>query len=722
MKKQSHSSDDNRPWYQRGYRRLTLDMHIPDWDRKLMSKYDPTAMVGLFKKAGVTAIFLEVHSHTGLCMWPTKIGAIHKAAQGRDITGETLKELRKAHLDVCVYYSVVYNNWAFLNHPDWRIIPASLPLTEVTKNNPGHFSGSRYGICCPNHPEYRAFVMAQIAELLGGYRFEGIIYDMTFWPQICVCDRCKERLLAEEGIEIPKNIDWFSPEWCSFQAARERWMIEFANELTAKSKQVSPGISVFHNFATALFNWTLGLSCQSWEANDYLGLDCYGDLAQQAMTSKVMIGLSKNHPVDFQTSRCINLGDHETMKSTEELRMAALTSILFGAAMSFIDAINPEGTLNADVYSLIGGINEELRAYEPFLGGKPVEDVAIYFSSESKMDFAENGKPLSEAATWEIKFPHKHAVVGVCRVLQQAHIPFGIITRKQLPDLDRYKVIVLPNVLRMDPDEAAAFREYVRRGGRIYASRYTSLTETAGLRRKDFMLADVFGCHFAGDDLGVMNYLKPRSGPLRKAIAPQTCLSFRHNPDESNRGVGMLRLADRIEGKVLGTLTLPYAKEWGSVFEQNWTSIHSSPPWRDTDTPALVSNRFGKGRAIYSAADIEAVDCAAGSRLLLHLLKELLGPRTSASADTHPAVWMSVSDQPENGRIVAGFLNYQSQLPSVPIAEVPFTFRPPKGRRFVRVKTVPGNKTIKFKTDKDGLLQASLRNLQALQLVVAEYR
>jgi len=692
MKKQSPSSDDNRPWYQRGYRRLVLDMHIPDWDPELLSKYDPAAMVRLFKKAGITAIYLEVQSCTGLCLWPTKVGGIHRAAQERDLTAETLKELREARLDVCVYYSVVYNNWAFLNHSDWRIVPAATP---VTGNNAGKFAGSRYGLCCPNHPEYRAFTMEQIAELLGGYRFDGVFFDMTFWPDICVCDRCRERLLAEAGIEIPKSIDWFSPEWCSFQDARERWIIEFANELTAASKRVSPGVSVIHNFATALFNWTLGLSCRSSEANDYLVLDCYGDLAQQAMTSKLMIGLTKNHPVDFQTSRCVSLWDHETMKGTEEMRMAALTSILFGAAMAFIDAINPDGTLNPDVYAALGGINEELSGYEPFLGGKPVEDVAIYFSSESKMDFAENGKPLAEAALWESKFPHKNAILGVCRVLQQAHIPYGIITRKQLPDLDRYKV---------------------------YASRCTSLTETAGVRRKDFILADVFGCHFAGDDLGVMTYLKPLSGPLRKAIAPQTCLGFRHMPAESHRGVGMLKLANRAEGKILGTLTLPYAKEWGSVFDQNWTSIHSSPQWRDTDTPSLVGHRFGKGRAIYSAADIEAVDCAANNRLLLHLIKDLLGPRASASADTHPAVWMSVSDQPEKERLVAGFLNYQSQLPSVPIAEVPFTLRPPKGRRFARVKTVPNNKAIKFKTDKDGLLHASLRNLQALQLVVAEYR
>ena len=89
------------------------------------------------------------------------------------------------------------------------------------------------------------------------------------------------------------------------------------------------------------------------------------------------------------------------------------------------------------------------------------------------------------------------AIGSICRILQRNHIPFGIITKKQLPDLDRYRVIALPSVLRMDDEETEAFQEYVRKGGRLYASGYTSLVHTRGTMETDFMLADVFGCHLS---------------------------------------------------------------------------------------------------------------------------------------------------------------------------------------------------------------------------------
>jgi hypothetical protein len=676
-------------------------------------------MMKLFKLTNPSSVMFYTQSHVGLCYWPTKTGQMHAGLHGRDVVGEMLGLLQQAKMDACAYYSVIYNNWAFLAHPDWRIVPAG---DKPGAADGGKFAGSRYGICCPNHPDYRSFALAQTEELLRRYEFTGVFFDMTFWPQICVCNRCQARCRAETGGEIPQTINWFAPEWCRFQDARERWMIEFANELTACAKRARPGVFVYHNFATALFNWTLGLSFRSAVANDFLGLDCYGDLAQQAMTSKLMVSLSQHQPVEFATSRCANLGDHEGNKSFEEMRMAALTSVLFGSAMMFIDAINPDGTANPKPYAMIRDIYRELSRYEPFLGGQPVEDVGIYFSSESKMDFAENGQPLAEAPMWASMYPHRNAVLGFCRVLQRAHVPFGVISRKQLPNLDRYKVVVLPNVLRMDAEEVAAFREYVRRGGRIYASRYTSLTETRGVRHDDFMLADVFGCHFAGDDLGDVTFVKPQSARLQKIIEPQTCLNQRHDPDKPELGVGTLRLTDRAEGKVLATLTLPYDKKWGSVFEQNWISIHSSPPWRDTQTPTIVRNWFGKGQAIYSAADIETVDRAANDRLLLHLIKNLLGDRQSAAADTHPAVWMSVTDQPGESRLIAGFLNHPALLPAVPIAKAPFALRPPAGKQFTKLRTVPDGKSLKFTTGKGGIIHATIRNLEAIQMVAAEYR
>ncbi|NLX57601.1 MAG: hypothetical protein GXY74_00765 [Phycisphaerae bacterium] len=698
-----------QPWFQRGHRRMLVDMHIPDWDPAFLAQYDPAEMVRLYQRAGLTSVMFYTQSHVGLCYWPTTTGKMHEGLRGRDIVGETLDLLRQAGIDACAYYSVIYNNWARLEHPEWRLV----------MNRPAN-EGSRYGLCCPNNPGYRRFCLDQVADLLGRYRFDGLFFDMTFWPGVCLCEHCRRRYRDETGREIPAVVHWCDEAWCRFQEAREQWMLDFALALNDAARRASAGITAYHNFASSLANW-VSVGFRNAAANDFLGADFYGDPAEQLTVCKLMTNLSAHLPVEFMTSRCLTLVEHENNKSAETIRMQALATALFGGAMLFIDAIHPDGTVNPAPYESIRTVFDEMSRYEPHFGGCPVEDVAVYFSGESKMDFADNGTPVADAI-FKRAYPHRASVTGICRTLQEAHIPFGVITRRQLADLDRYKVVVLPNVLRMDQEEVAAVREYVRRGGAIYASRYTSLTETCGTRHDDFLLADVFGCHFAGDDLGDVAYLKPADDRLREAIVPQNYLGHMGRPGTLHAGAGTLRLAAQGRGRALATLTEPYDRSWGDLGTRNWSSIHSAPPWRDTDAPAIVAHTFGKGRAVYSAADIERIDCAAHRRAVLALLRDLLAGRQSAAADAHPCVWMTVADQPDRSRLVAGFLNYQKQLPSVPLAETPFTLRPPEGKTFTALTRLPDGQAVPFRTDADGLLHAAVTDLDALALLAAEYR
>ena len=44
----------------------------------------------------------------------------------------------------------------------------------------------------------------------------------------------------------------------------------------------------------------------------------------------------------------------------------------------------------------MGEVFCESMAYEPFLGGKAVEDVAVYFGVNSKLDPAHDGTPVAD--------------------------------------------------------------------------------------------------------------------------------------------------------------------------------------------------------------------------------------------------------------------------------------------------------------------------------------
>ena len=708
-----------KTWYSKSYRRLILDMHIADWDPGFMAAFDPKAIAKACEQARLDSFMLYAISHVGLCYWPAKHGKMHTGLNGRDLVGEMIRELKAGGIATCGYISVIFDNWAFLEHPNWRQQPAK---AGTAKSGDKPFPGGRYGLVCPNNPEYRAYIMAQVDDLYGQYDFDGAYFDMTYWPTVCQCPHCRQRLESEAGIPIPQTVDWFNPDWCAFQTARERWLEEFAGALAGRTKAARPGISVHHNFATLQHDWRSGVSCRAALTSDFLGADFYGDALEQLLVCKLYQKLSADQPIEFTTTCCPTPGYHEQLKSAAQMEMHVLGATLASAAFMWIDAVDLDGAINPAVCARIGDVFEKTSAYQPYLGGEAVEDVAIYFSDASKMDFRGNGVPVVEAKGTGPKYPHMLAARGWARVLQKAHVPFGVITRKDADVLDRYRLVILPNVLRMDEDEVAALREYVRRGGRVYASRYTSLTETSGVRHKDFMLADVFGCHCAADDLGTVTYVKPADESLARAIAPQAYLDHFAPTGTPADGAGAVRLREQADGRPLATLTLPYHKEWGDVFNHKWGSIHSSPPWQDTAAPAIVMHDFGAGRCIYSAADIESIPSDANEATMRHLLDLLLDGPMSFSADTHPCVWTSVFHQPELRRYRVCFLNCQEMLPPVPIDAIKFSLRPPAGHTFTKLVAVPDEKQIEFRSDDDGILHAELERLEVFGMLLACYQ
>jgi hypothetical protein len=707
--------------YDRTFRRTLLDMHIPDWDPAFLSQYDPEALADLYAKSHLSGVLMYCKSHVGLNYWPAPVGAIHPAAANRDLVGELYQALRARGIAPAAYHTVVFDNWAVENHPEWAIVPAST-LTGYDM----HLFGPRYGTACVNNAEYRAYEHAQIAGLLERYDFDALWVDMVFWTAVCVCDRCRQRYRAEEGEEIPLVVDWKSPTWARFQAARERWLEEMTVGIFEVVHQVRPGLPVTHNLNPGTHGWFPAQKADWARYDSFASGDIYGGKDEQLVISKLMLHVGQQQPAEFMTTRTVDLHHHTALKSEHMMLVEALATTAHGGAFLFIDAINPRGTVNPGVYERIGRVFGETARYESFLGGTPVEDVAIYYSDDSRVFPADNGLPLPDAINRKGELPHLLGVTGAARQLQHAHIPFGVITRSELGNLGRYRVVVLPDVLRMDDEELEAFRSYVAHGGHLYASGRTSLLGIDGVLRTDFGLADVFGAHVIGTEEGSGLHLRANSPLLAEAVFPESYLGHGFgwgdpNGQTSRPALNMPRLSTDYEGVALATLNLPYAyPSPGSRGAHDFASIHSSPPWEDLDNPTIVEHNFGQGRSVYCVVPIETDFTEAGSQVFSALIGALLGAPTLGS-DAPPDVWITVFDQPEHNRVVVSALCYSTETRPAPFP-LSFSLRlaPPRRCTLVRVATTGAD--VPFVTDGEGTVSVSIAAFDLFTMYVLEYQ
>ncbi len=129
-------------------------------------QYDPEAWVRLAKEAGMEYICFTTKHHDGFCMWDTAETDFKSTTTcGRDILAELAEACREYDMALSLYYSI----------PDW--------------NHPCGYNAVSSHQCPPEEGDtpdmdaYKAYVRAQVRELLTGY---GKIYTW-FWdipPQL----------------------------------------------------------------------------------------------------------------------------------------------------------------------------------------------------------------------------------------------------------------------------------------------------------------------------------------------------------------------------------------------------------------------------------------------------------------------------------------------------------------------------------------------------------
>jgi hypothetical protein len=670
------------------YRRFLLDMHIPDWDESFLQRFDPERFLDLVAQARVATVTVPSNGHHGLAFWPTDTGSRHGAAGASVILPRLLEGAGRRGLNRVVYYCTTYVDWYWQAHPEARIIDADGLSRKVSM--PGWPYPRRFAVCCLNDAGYRSFVSAQLTELASRYEFEGLNLDMMFWPGVCYCASCAARFGQATGAALPRTVEWGDELWTRFAALRRDWLAEFAEEAAAAVLAHRPGARVTHQSQMYTQEWLFGGSARLADHTAWLSSDLYRDRGELSFDFKLFHSSSRTRPFEQISSwSWPDVHEHVLTRSAAELADLASLAVMNDAAMVFLDQPDPDGGVTEHMYPVIATINERLARLEPYLGGELRTDVAIYVSFEAGFDHDHDGQPagatgysLEPGGLESGPTAHRRAARTAAEALLAAHIPFTVITRRQLSELSRWQVLILPNVTVMDAEELGAIREFAAAGGGLYASGRTSLFGPDGQQRGDFGLAKPLGVSYRGRLPDVQTFISPTPAgrSFLPGVTPHRPLTLASRQERTQAAAG---------ATVLGTVT----RAWTDPQGERYASIIANPPGRPTQWPALVANRFGAGQAVYCAGMLEAGRHRFHQGAFVALVGSLAQRGFCFELQAPPSTELMLYDQPSQSRMVAHVLQFQHTAPVGPIV---LRIRL-DGREVAQVRSLPDGEELSWR-------------------------
>jgi hypothetical protein len=481
-------------WYDKTMRWVQIALTEGD------AGYDVQWWLDLFKRAHVDGICITAGGVTAF--YPTKIPFHHRASlmkDGDDMFGNIVRPAQEMGITVVARTdSQACLNDAAAAHPEW------LNIDENGKpRRHKSFPESRAITCAMG--AYNFDFMTQVhREIMETYRVDGLFCNRwQAWARnMCYCDTCQRLFREFSGLELPRH----HSEKLQLQRYAE-WETAHLTELwklwDGEIQKINPSARYFSNIGIDIDRAT-ELS-PTWICEEQSrGNRPPWSLGHHGKQLRAIFGSKKR----IICLAGMTFNSRNSVAPEPEVRTWFLSAITNGLSPWLIKS----SARNWDsrwmpaietVYNWHHANEKYLRRQEnmarvamlfrkddprnPLLGSGASNSVG----GEKGVDDA--GIVRTVPANDDV------AAAGMYQALVEARIPFEMAYSQKLDaeDIDRYKLIILPNLANLTDVECDKLRQYVQRGGSILATHETSLY-AAGERRADFGLADIFGVAFAG--------------------------------------------------------------------------------------------------------------------------------------------------------------------------------------------------------------------------------
>lgn len=447
------------------YRQVHLDFHTSEFVDTLGDKFNKEQFQQALKTGHIDSITVFSKCHHGWSYHPTKANQTHPKLKF---------DLLKAQLEACMEIGVNAPVYISAGH-DERY--AREHIDHINKPTPDHCpdfnTRAYYKLICFNTP-YLDTLCKQIEEVMQAYNPSGIFLDISS-PRVCYCQHCIEGM--KKAGHDPSN---------------ESDAKKYADEVyknycikTAKAvRKYSKTATIFHNGGNvargnrefAYFNTHLEL--ESLPTGGW-GYDHFPLSASYARTlDRDFLGMTGKFHKSW--------GEFGGYKHPNALRYETSLSIALGAKCSIGDQLHPNGEMNMSTYNLIGKAYKEIKLKEKYCeNAEHISDIALLS--------AEAFNPKTDG--W-----NRHDV-GATRILLEGKFLFDVIDNET--DFNKYKLLILPDVIRLNEDVSEKLNTYLNKGGKVICSYESGLSDS-----KNSFAIDI-GAEFKGKSEYTPSYLVP---------------------------------------------------------------------------------------------------------------------------------------------------------------------------------------------------------------------
>ncbi len=639
------SSIGGKRWPEDFHSRFFIGMHTVDSDQNttipgLLSEMDGREIIRRLADAGVDTVYFYASCHCGNCFYPTAVppGRMHSGLKGRDVFGEAADESRRLGLAFVGVYEFMHLRLADTGPREWKHY---YPEAGPTNGR---------GLCW--NTGYGEFVARQIDELAARYPMAGMYVDMLNHPGLVCCAGCARRFREDVGVAPPRRHDedslLYKVFWLWAHREEARCLREYRGILQARQPDATMINNTILTYSEDLYHVA--------EANDYISHDPGSGFGSGLGPARLGAEMAIYQAMSRGKAPFEILHDPIVLGGLANIPpdpYHAVTSVARsrGAADGYPSAmLGRTGRLPAAGLALARRASEFKVARRPWRAeGEPVRFAGLYLSQETMLFHGQR-----QFHSGRHQNVYRREFDGAFLMLQQEHLPVDVLTRRDLRRLAEFPVVVLPNALCMSDGEADAFREYVRQGGTLVASYRTSLCDPWERLRPDFALGDVFGVR-----------------SLQRTLTPFITLLM-PLPD------GLLETEDW-EGRIVSLPgpaqlceTRPGARSLVMLHDRyrrdpakRASCLHNIYPCVEPAGPAVVENRFGRGRCVYFSGSIFEAYLVNGIPALRRLavrwaMAGEIRDKALIRLDAPASVEMTAWAQPDRSRLLVHLVNYQS--------------------------------------------------------------